>query len=467
MTLGGRKSANVSAVLALFNALAHRERMLTPLTHRRLLAISLPIIAANITVPLLGAVDAAIIGQLGNAALMGAVGFGAVILSALTWIFGFLRMGTTGLVAQARGAGDTREAAALLTRALVIAGVGGAALILFQGPIFWAVLAHAPSTAEVSKLTRDYLQIRIWAAPATIALYAVTGWLIAAERGRAVLVLQLVMNGGNAILTLFFVLGLGWGVAGAALATALAEVAGLGLGLWMLRATLMHPAARDRVGVLDPARLRHMFAVNRDIMIRSALLMAMMTSFAYIGSGMGDATLAANQALMHFIAITAFALDGIAFAAETLVGQAKGAGDRRAFRRASVLGALWGGVAVCMMALLFGVLGGQIIALMTTSQDVREVARDFLPWMVAAPLLGLAAWILDGVFIGATETAEMRNMMALSAIIYLVALLVLVPSFGNHGLWAALLISYIARGLSLGLRYSSIEARVPRSSERL
>jgi MATE family multidrug resistance protein len=422
---------------------------MTAITHSRLLKIAAPIVLSNATVPLLGAVDTGVVGQLGQAAPIGAVGVGSVILISLYWIFGFLRMGTSGLAAQAHGAGDLAERGAILLRALLIGAVAGVVFIAGQGLLFQAAFAIAPAGDEVETLAQHYLAIRIWGAPATIAAYAVTGWLIAVERTRAVLLLQLWINGVNVILDLWFVLGLGWGVGGVAAATLIAEWTGLALGLWLCRDGLI-PVWRAALARLpDRAALRVMLAVNRDIMIRSVLLQLSFTTFVFLGARQGDVTLAANQVLLQFLSITAYALDGFAFAAETLVGQAVGARARDDLRRAGRLAMQWGFAGAALMAAAFALAGPAIIDLMTTAPDVRAEARAFLPWLVAAPLIGVASWIYDGIFIGATLTAQMRRTMMLSVAIYAAALAVLVPTVGNHGLWAALMVLNIARGISM------------------
>lgn len=422
---------------------------MTAITHSRLLKIAAPIVLSNATVPLLGAVDTGVVGQLGQAAPIGAVGVGSVILISLYWIFGFLRMGTSGLAAQAHGAGDMAERGAILLRALLIGAVAGLVFIAGQGLLFQAAFVIAPAGEEVETLAQQYLAIRIWGAPATIAAYAVTGWLIAVERTRAVLLLQLWINGVNVILDLWFVLGLGWGVGGVAAATLIAEWTGLFLGLWLCRDGLI-PVWRAALARLpDRAALRVMLAVNRDIMIRSVLLQLSFTTFVFLGARQGDVTLAANQVLLQFLSITAYALDGFAFAAETLVGQAVGARARDDLRRAGRLAMQWGFAGAALLAAAFALAGPAIIDLMTTAPDVRAEARAFLPWLVAAPLIGVASWIYDGIFIGATLTTLMRRTMMLSVAIYAVALAILPPAFGNHGLWAALMVLNAARGISM------------------
>ena len=433
----------------------------TPITHRRVLNIAVPIVLSNITVPLLGAVDTGVVGQLGEAAPIGAVGLGAVILSAIYWVFGFLRMGTTGLTSQANGARDHEEVAALLMRSFLIAGAGGLAVILLQVPLFWAALRMAPASPEVEGMVTTYLSIRVWSAPAMIALYGVNGWLIALERTRSVLIIQVVMNGMNILLDLWFVLGLGWGVEGVAIATLISELTGLAVGLWLCRNALKGQVWWNPSRIFDRVRLIHMAAVNGDILVRSLMLQAIFVSFLFIGADFGDVTLAANQVLTQFLQITAYGLDGFAFAAETLVGTALGASNRGALRRGAVLASVWG-LASCMaLALFFWVQGGWLIDVLTTAPDVRIEARVYLIYMVASPILGILPWMLDGIFIGATRTKDMRNMMAVSLAIYVAALMLLVPSFGNHGLWGAMLISFVARGVTLAVKYPALERNVP------
>ena len=366
-------------------------------------------------------------------------------------------MGTVGLTAQAVGQRNDGEVAALLTRSQIIGLSAGLLLILLQVPVFWMAFMAAPASAEVEALARDYMQVRIWSAPAAIGLYGITGWLIAQERTRAVLVMQVWMNGLNILLDLWFVLGLNWGVQGVAFATFLAEWSGFALGLWLCRAAFAVPAWRDWARVFDAVRLKHMAVVNSDILIRSLLLEAIFVSFLFVGSGFGDVTLSANQVLLQFMMITAFALDGFAFAAEAIVGQAMGARARATLRRGALLTSGWGLFCVSLLSLSFAFFGGWIIDVMSTSPDVREEARIYLIYMVFTPLAGLAAWMLDGIFIGATRTRDMRNMMAISFVIYVVAASLMVPAFGNHGLWLALIISFVARGITLGARYPALE----------
>ena len=428
-----------------------------PLTHRRVLNIALPIVLANATVPLLGLVDTGVVGRLGQPEPIGAVGIGAVILTSIYWVFGFLRMGTSGLVAQSHGAGDALESGAHLLRALAIAMAAGLAFIILQPALFWGAFQLAPTSARVEELAREYLSIRIWGAPATIGLYAITGWLIAVERTRAVFALQLLQNGANVILSIWLGLWLEMGVAGVALATLISEWSGFLLGLWMARQPLRQ-AMQSVSGLFAWQKMSRLMAVNGNIMIRSVLLQASFTSFLFLGAAQGDVKLAANQVLLLFLEIVAYALDGFAFAAESLVGQAVGAKRPERVRQASILTSQWGFAGAAILGAVFWFGGGAIIDLLTTSPEVRVEARHYLIWMAIAPLIGVASWMFDGIFIGATLTKEMRNSMLIATLIYLLAVLILPQTFGNHGLWASLMILNAARGITMARRYPRAEA---------
>jgi len=428
------------------------------ITHKRVLKIALPIVLSNATIPILGAVDTGVVGQLGLAAPIGAVGIGAVILAALYWIFGFLRMGTTGLVAQAHGAGDKGEVSALLLRGLMIGVAAGLVIAALQIPLFWFGFWLSPASAEVEVLARQYMGIRIWGAPAAISIYALTGWLIAMERTKAVLVLQLWMTGVNVVLDLWFVLGMGLGVEGVAMATLIAEWSALLLGLYLCRAAFQGALWRQWGRIFDRVRLRRMMVVNSDIMIRSVLLQGSFMAFLFLGAGLGDVTLAANQIMLQFVTITAYALDGFAFSAEALVGGAMGAGNRAALRRAAIFSSFWALLGALLLVLVFAVFGPWLIAVMTTSEPVRDESMRYIWWMVIFPLIGLPSWMFDGVFIGATRTREMRLAMLQSTLAYMVFLAILVPLIGNHGLWLSLMLFDIVRALTLWRYYPALEA---------
>ena len=432
---------------------------MSQISHRRLLSIAVPIVLSNVTVPILGAVDTGVIGQLGDPAAIGAVGIGAVIIGSIYWIFGFLRMGTTGLAAQAYGAGDHSELSALFMRALIVAIGGGVALIILQHVIFDVAFMVSPASNQVETLAREYMEIRIYSAPLAIAIYGASGWLIAQERTRAVFIIQFIMNGVNVVLDLWFVLGLDYGVVGVDYATLIAEAIGAALALYFCRAAFIRSVSFDAV-LWDRARWKHMVLVNRDILLRSLMLQVIFVSFLMIGSDFDDTTLAANQVLLQFLHITAYGMDGFAFAAESLVGQAVGRRDKSALRQSIFLASLWAVALGVGLAITFWVMGPWIISVMSTDDGVQHTARSYLVYMVLSPIFGVLPWMLDGVFIGASRARDMRNMMAISLVVYLGAVVVLVPMFGNQGLWLSMLISFAARGLTLATRYPSLERSV-------
>lgn len=435
---------------------------MSAITHGRVLRISGPIVLSNATVPLLGAVDTAVIGQLGDAASLGGVGIGAVILATLYWAFGFLRMSTSGLAAQAHGAGDAAEVSAVLLRALIVGAVAGLGLVALQSALFAGAFALAPASPAVETVAQDYLSIRIWGAPATIALYALTGWLVGLERTRGVLILQLMQNGLNLALSFWLGLWLGWGIWGVAVATLLAELAGLALALWLARDAFGSGLRPGLARLGDGLAIRRMFSASRDIMARTIMLQLAFTAFIFLGARYGDVTLAANQVLLQFLEVTAYALDGFAISAETLIGQAVGARSLADTRAAGRICMQWGIGGAIGLAVIFAVAGPGLIDLMTTAPDVREAARGYLPWLIAAPLIGAAAWVYDGIFIGALLTGDMLRAMLVAIVAYALALVILMPLIGNHGLWAALMVLNGMRTFTLWRLYPKVLALATR-----
>lgn len=426
------------------------------ITHKRVLRIAVPIILSNMTIPLIGVLDTAIIGQLGQASLIGAVGLGATILTMFYWGFGFLRMATTGLAAQAVGRGNHGELWALLHRGVGIGALGGIALMLLSP--FWMGLAFwmAPASDAVEPLARSYMSIRVFSAPAAIATYAMSGWLLAQERTRALLSLQVGIAALNAGLNYLFVLQLGWGIEGVAWASFIAEYLGLSVGLIICFWRAWHHFVPRSGDVFNAERIKHMFTVSGDIFIRSMLLQAMLVSFTFWGASFGDVDLAANQILFQFWHVTAYALDGFAFAAEALVGQAVGRRARDQVQRAVMLSGLWGGVGACVTALGIWLSAPMVIDAMTTAQDVQEATFDYVIYAAMAPVLGFLSWLMDGVFIGATRTRDMRNMMIVSSAGYFIIALTIIPIWANHGLWIAYCLSLVIRGGTLLMRYPAL-----------
>ena len=425
-------------------------------TSRDVLAIAIPMIVSNATVPLVGIADTAVVGQLNDPALIGGVALGSTVFSMLFWAFGFLRMGTTGLTAQAAGAGNRAEIAANLYRPLIIAAGGGALLFLLHVPAILLALRLIGGSSEVQTATAAYFGVRILSAPATLANYALVGWLIGLARANLALVLQLFQNAVNIVLAIVLVLFAHKGVEGAAMAAVCAEYAALAVGL-LMAARLLRGTRGMRIRIFERQAFVRLIAVNADIMIRTICLMFVFTFFAAQGARLGDVALAANSVLRNLSDLSAYVLDGFAFAAEALVGQAVGAASLRRFRQAVFLSSAWAGVLAVAVAAAFWAGGLVLIQVMTAAPSVREAAYTFLPWAALTPIAGVACFQLDGIFIGATRTADMRNMMILSLAVFLAAWAVLTPSFGNHGLWASLMVFYAARAASLGLRYPALE----------
>ncbi|ACL59402.1 MATE family efflux transporter [Methylobacterium nodulans] len=421
-------------------------------THRRLLALALPMTLANVTTPLLGIVGAAAIGRLGDAALLGALALGAVIFDYLFWSFGSLRMATAGLTAQAAGAGDAAEIDRALARALAVAGAVGILMVVGQAPLGAAAFALAGASPAVTTALSTYFGIRIFAAPFTLANYAVLGSTLGRGRTDLGLALQVAMNLLNIALTVALVLGLDLGVAGAALATLAAEAFGFLLGLLVLRRLGARPWRIARAEVLERAGLLRMLAVNGDVMVRTLALIVAFGLFSALGARAGDLTLAANAVLQNLFLVGSFFLDGFATAAEVLCGQALGAGREGAFRRAVRYALGWCVGFGLAVSGLFLVAGGAFIDAVTTNPEVRAFARSYLPFAALTPLVAAAAFAFDGIYIGATWTRPMRNLMLAALAAYLLILAAL-HGLGNTGLWLAMLIFLTARGLGQALLY--------------
>jgi MATE family multidrug resistance protein len=427
-------------------------------TSAQVFAIAGPAMVANLTTPLLGIVATIAIGRLGNATLLGGVAMASVIFDCMFWLFGFLRMGTVALTAQATGARDTGEINALLLRGFIIAGLIGLGLIAVQIPLAALVFDAMGGSASVTHAARSYFAIRIWSAPMALANYVVLGWLVGQARASLALSVQIAINLVNMVATVVLVLVFDFGIAGAAIAAIIAETSGLAIGILIARRTTRNALVVSASALFDRAKLLRMFAVNRDIMIRTAALITAFLFFTAQGARAGDVTLAANAVLNNFLLISAFFLDGLANAAEQMCGRAVGAKDRGGFTGATRLVILWGFAFALAVTAVYALCGSYLIDIMTASVDVRLVARNYL-WLVAlAPVLGVFAFAYDGIYIGATWTRDMRNLMVLSLVIFLAAWWALRP-FGNAGLWGALLVHYAARGGLQGLRYSALLKR--------
>jgi len=432
-----------------------------PISHRKIWALAGPIIISNISVPLVGAVDTAVVGRLPEPQSIGAVALGALIFSFLYWGFGFLRMGTTGFVARAYGANHQQDLSDTLLRVLFLAFAFGFLVILLSQPVIGLALHLLDSSAEVEQLTRDYTEIRIWSAPATLCVYVFTGVFIGMQKTTHAFVLQLALNITNVVLDFLFVIGFEMGVEGVALATLIAEYFATICGFILLRGPLATAIGQfDWQRLLQRSAVLELMHANGNIFIRTLCLVFAFAYFTAQSASMGEVVLAANAILIHLLSIMAYGLDGFAHAAEALTGSAYGAGKRREFSRAVFLTSAWAGLMATLVSLGYLVFGKSILGLFTNIEAVVDTALTYLPWMIISPIISVWSFQLDGIFIGAGYTREMRNAMLQSMLVYLAVLSILVPYWGNHGLFLALSVFMVMRALTLGFYYPRILANL-------
>ena len=439
------------------------ENSLTPqtLTYTGVIRLTLPIILANMAVPLLGLVDTAIIGHTGNASDLGAIALGSLVFTFVFWAFGFLRMSTTGFTAQAMGAGNIGEARAVFGRSILLGATLGIGLFLIQYPIIHSALWLLGGSEEVEAQVKVYWDIRIWAAPATLVTYAIMGALIGLGKTRQLLWLQLCLNGINLILDVVFVVGMDRGVKGIAAGTLIAEWVSAFIGLWMVSRYLRETGKPfwDWTRMLNRRDFSRMLSTNADIMWRTLFLLAGFAFFANQGARFGDTTLAANHILLQIISFSAFFLDGFAFAAESLVGQALGTRSKILFDRVIGLSTrLAAGTAIALTLTIF-FLGPWAIQGLTSIEIVQTQAIAYMPFAAVYVLFSFAAFQLDGIFIGATHSRAMRNASFLSLIIFLLVFAVTRP-WGNEGLWIAFIIYVTARAITLGRYYPALRNEI-------
>ncbi|KQY13124.1 MATE family efflux transporter [Rhizobium sp. Root482] len=436
--------------------------ILPPVEHqenwnRRMVTLAFPIILANLAQPILSLVDTMVAGHLPGAWFLGGVALGGVLFNFLFWSFSFLRMATTGLVAQAWGAEDGALMRKHLLRALLIAAAGGGAIILLQKPIIEAGLAFLGGSEAVYESAAAYAFARIWSAPATLGNFVLLGYLLGRQRVMVSLALQVMLNAINLIATLVLVFGFDWGVAGIGAGTAIAEWIAFIAGLMIVRPFRANPALELR-DLLDGTAFRQLIAVNRDIFLRSLFLLVCFAWFARSGAAEGDAILAANAVLLNLHGITSYGLDGFAHATETLVGSAIGARRRQALYRVIKAAFVWSGLVALLFSLCYALAGPSIIALLTNQEEVRATAVEYLPYVVVLPLISVVGYMLDGVFIGAIRTRDLRNSMFISTIVFIVAAYGLQQVWGNHGLWIGMIVLMIVRTATLGRRLKYIFA---------
>ncbi len=407
-------------------------------------------IMSSVTAPLLGMVDTAVMGHLDDVIYLGAVAAGATIFSVLFMGLNFLRMGTTGITAQAFGAGDTETMRTSLGQSLLTALVLATIIIALQRPLLDTALWVLSASSDVSRLTQAYFNLRIWSAPASLVNFVLIGWLIGMQNARGPLAIMLVINLTNIVLDIVFVLLLGMTVNGVALATVIAEFSGIALAIVFVRNELAsRPGKWDRKQFTAPANYQRLFNVNASLFLRTMALMFVFTFITAQGARMGNIILATNAILMNFQLFQSYALDGVAYAAEALVGKAVGSRDRSGLRLAVRRTLQWSLVFAVLFCVAYAVAGQMIIAALTSIDNLRSTAREFLPWLVVSPLISVWSFLYDGVYVGATRTREMMFIMVGSTV------LVFLPTWygtnwlGNHGLWLAFTAFMLVRGIGM------------------
>lgn len=431
--------------------------------HRTIIAIAFPAILANSSAPLVGLVDTWAIGHLPDPVFLAAIGLGSVIFNFIFWAFGFLRMGTTGIIAQARGKNDTESLIAGIWRSMALAVGLGAVLLLVQDFVLLLALKALSPPETVERLTTEYFHIRIWAAPATLLVYAVSGVLFGLAKTGAVLVQQLVLNITNAILNVIFVVVLGLGVAGVAWGTLIAQYLAAAVGLWLLLRIFGLPALlagckSTRTWLVSG--FKKLVVVNGYIFIRTILLMTALSLVMRVAGTMGEVEMAASHVVMQYMLLISLGLDGFAHATEALAGSAWGEGKASVFRRWVKLTGIWALVASVAYALLFWLAGNALTGLLTDISAVRESVAQLMPLVVALPIVAVACYQFDGVYIAATAASAMLVTMAVAFTVYILVLQTLANRYGLQGLWAAILIFMAIRGIAQAIWYPQLESKL-------
>ncbi len=417
-------------------------------TDRQILSLALPSIVQNITVPLLGLCDVAVMGHVGGATHIGAIAVGSMIFNVMYWLFGFLRMGTSGLTSQALGGRRLDEVSITLRRSLLV-GVGlGLVIVALQVPLRHLAFTLMQPTADVAALCTPYYNICIWGAPPMLGLYALTGWFVGMQTTRLPMVIAIFQNTANILLSLLLVVGMGWGVQGVATGTVVAQWAGFVLALVLLRRYFGRMLGRHRSTLRAAfSGLSRFFRLNLDIFLRTLCLVAVNLYFTSAGAQQGALTLAANTLLMQFFLLYSYLMDGFAYAGEAIGGRQYGAGDLPALhhtvRRLMCIGWVIG----LIFTLTYALLGHRILGLLTTDADVVGRALQFLPWAVAIPLASTTAFVWDGVFIGLTFSRGMFLSCLAASLVFFILWFVLSPTLANHALWLAMIVYLMTRGL--------------------
>ncbi|MEW9671481.1 MATE family efflux transporter [Ammoniphilus sp. 3BR4] len=417
-------------------------------THREYLALAFPLILSGLSTPLLGAADTAVVGQLPDPAYIGGVAVGTLIFNYLYWVLGFLRVSTSGFTAQALGANNQQELLMFLARPLGIALLMGSLFILLQVPIKQTALLLLDSGPIVEAQAESYFDIRIWGAPFALANYVILGWLIGISKVKLGLYLQIFMNVLNILLDFLFVMGLQWGVPGVAIATLISEVSGTGAGILLLAASRKVDSKEwSWSSYWDYSSFLKMFKVNRDLFIRTLCLLAVFGLFTAHGSGLGDMTLAVNAILMQLQFILAYFFSGIANAASILVGKAIGSRNEGLFQRTIQLTVFWSFLASGFLVAVLFLAEEPILSVFTGIEEVKVLASDYLPWLFLYAFGIFWGLQLEGIYAGATNAKPVRNSMILSLLVFLLSVWLLLPIWGNHGLWCAFVLFSLSRSL--------------------
>ena len=421
------------------------------------LKLAIPIMLANITVPLVGVVDTAVMGRMADPVYIGATAIGATIFSSIFWLFGFLRMGAGGQVAQFYGSDEPDEIRDTILRAVLIGFVIGLLLIIVQKPVFWISQQAFTASDQLISLTYEYFSIRIYSAPATLILYALIGALVGLQEMRCVLWVQLVLNLVNIFLNLAFFNIFEWGIKGVAVASVASEYIALVLGGYLVvRSINFKTQELFRASILSPSHLKHLLEINGNLFIRTLCLIAAYYWLTAASSRLGELTLAANTLLIQMLHIMAYSLDGFAHAAESLCGQAFGRRDRKRFVMTVRVCIEWGVLFSVIIGALYLWFSHAILSTMTNLPLVINKAHEYIGWIVLAPLISVWGFLLDGIFIGTTHTRAMRNGMIISLMVFAVSAIIFPAMIGNHGLWAAYYVLMICRAATLGFWYPGI-----------
>ncbi len=428
--------------------------------HKSLFLLAVPMIFSNITVPLLGLVDTAVIGHLDHAYYLGGATVGAMVITFITWLCGFLRMSTSGLAAQAFGAQNSQLGIIILLRGILVALLVGFSLILCQVFYLDGALFLAGGSEQVQFYARQYSDIRIWGLPAALGNLVILGWLLGNHQAKSVMWLLIFTNLVNLGLDLFFVLILGWQVKGIAIATLMAEYSGLFLGLLVIsikfNAVLKRAFIKQKQlinAVFERSELLSYFKLNRDILIRTLCLELCFVFITFQGARLGDNAVAANAILMNFILLISFGLDGIANAAEAMVGKAKGAKDYLVLNITVRISLFWTSLFALAYSLLFVFAGELFVSWITNIEEVITFTNQYLFWIMILPLLGCWCYLFDGIYIGLMRAKAMRNSMIIATFACFFPVWFLLQDYGNHALWAALSIFLLARGVTLAWHY--------------